>query len=272
MQKLDSIKYFKNITKESITHYKKNGFVIIKNFFDRNEIIKTKKEILNQIKRKKNHFFYYEKIDKKKRLRRIEKVSDYSNFAKRIILSEKIFSDLEKLENSKFVLFKDKLNFKMPGGSGFLPHIDGHFFWDDYKNIRQNGWYKYAKNFINLVIPLEKSNKNNGCIYISNKKNTKKLGKNFDLITKKLVLNTPNIKKNDFNKFSFYPIILDIGDVCFFNWKCAHYSEKNKSKSSRMIFYSTYSKKNNLINVRKKYYKDKLLSKNNKKNKSLLFN
>ena len=38
---------------------------------------------------------------------------------------------------------------------------------------------------------------------------------------------------------------MNIGDACFFNWKCAHYSKKNNSNNSRMIFYATYYKKKN---------------------------
>ena len=34
-------------------------------------------------------------------------------------------------------MFKDKLNFKYPGGNGYKPHIDGHFLWSD-KNKSTN--------------------------------------------------------------------------------------------------------------------------------------
>ena len=67
------------------------------------------------------------------------------------------------------------------------------------------------------------------------------------------------------------PIELKVGDVCLFNWKCAHYSENNYSNRSRMIFYATFCEKNKNKNLRKMYYRDKQNSYNSKKNKSLLF-
>ena len=73
------------------------------------------------------------------------------------------------------------------------------------------------------------------------------------------------------DKFNFNPIELDVGDICLFNWKCAHYSENNYSKKSRMIFYATFCRKNKSKNIRRMYYLDKLTSYNNKHNKSLLF-
>ena len=44
------------------------------------------------------------------------------------------------------------------------------------RNIRMGG-KKYSSNFINLVLPLEQSSIKNGCIYVANKKDTKKIGK-----------------------------------------------------------------------------------------------
>ena len=125
-----------------IKEYSDKGFFIIKNFFKKNKIIKLKKDILSKID-KKNYYFYYEKIKNKKKIRRIERVSDEIKSSKKIILSKKIFELLKVLNNKNYVLFKDKLNFKYPDGKGFLPHIDGHFLWLDKNNKYQKGWKKY---------------------------------------------------------------------------------------------------------------------------------
>jgi len=253
--------------------YKKDGFIIIRNFINK-EIIKNIKDEIDNNK-KTNKFFYYEKIKKKRKLRRIEKISDFSKGSKNLICSKKMLNTISLIENNKHELFKDKLNFKYPGGEGYTPHIDGHFLWKDKSNKSQKGWKKYSDNFINLVLPLEKTTKKNGCLYVAKKNDTLRIGKNFNEIAKKMTLTTPNIQRKDFKKFKFYPIELDVGDILLFNWKCAHHSKKNISKNSRMIFYATYYKKNNLSKkntIRLKYYKDKLNSKSGRKNKSLLFN
>jgi len=255
-------------------YYNSYGYVIIKNFFKKKNINTIKKKIVHNIKKKKNKFFYYEKISKnKKKLRRIEKITDYSKEAKKIIYSKEILNFINFLNNKKNVIFKDKLNFKYPGGEGYLPHIDGHFYWKKKDSKIQNGWKLYANTFTNFVIPLEKSNIDNGCLYVSNKNNTKILGNNWKKITDNLIKNTPNIKKKYLNKFKFKPAILDQGDILFFDWKCAHKSKKNYSNKSRMIFYATFcSNEKKIRNVRNKYYLDKLKSKNSIKFKSLQFN
>ena len=55
-----------------------------------------------------------------------------------------------------------------------------------------------------------------------------------------------------------------------FDWKCAHYSTKNKSKNSRMILYFTYCQ-NKSKKVRDKYYLDKKNSQTNEKFKGCIY-
>jgi 2-aminoethylphosphonate dioxygenase len=267
--------FTKNQIKKISTYYNVNGFVIIKNFFKSRYIENIKHNLLLNTQNKKGNFFYYENSkDHKKILRRIEKISDFSKSAKKLINSTKIIKLINEISIKKNILFKDKLNFKYPGGAGYMPHIDGHFFWKDKHNKLENGWSKYSNSFTNLVIPLEKSTVKNGCLYVAKKKDTQKLGDNWLSITQKLEKNSPNIKKKDLKKFIFKKIVLNTGDILIFDWKCAHYSKENNSNDSRMIFYSTYCEMNKKINnndFRKAYYRDKEHSKNNKKTKSLQF-
>ena len=257
---------------KTILNYKKNGWVIVKNFFKKKDIQNIKNQILNKISNtRKSKNFYYEKINNYKKLRRIEGISDFSAVSKKIIYSNRILKLIKDIKKKEFDLFKDKLNFKYPGGKGYLPHIDGHFFWKDKNNKIQNGWKKYADDFVNLVIPLEKSDKKNGCLYLAQKKNIKNLGNSFNKITKKMSMGTPNIKLRDKKKFNYTAAELEKGDICLFDWKCAHFSKNNNSNKSRMIFYATYYKKNGKNNIRNNYYLDKQSSLNDKKNKSLLF-
>jgi 2-aminoethylphosphonate dioxygenase len=257
---------------KTILNYKKNGWVVVKNFFKKKDIENIKNQILNKISNtRKSKNFYYEKIDNYKKLRRIERISDYSAVSKKIIYSNRILKLIKDIKKKEFDLFKDKLNFKYPGGKGYLPHIDGHFFWKDKNNKIQNGWKKYADDFVSLLIPLEKSDKKNGCLYLAQKKNIKNLGNSFNKITKKMSMGTPNIKLRDKKKFNYTAAELEKGDICLFDWKCAHFSKNNNSNKSRMIFYATYYKKNGKSNIRNNYYLDKQSSLNDKKNKSLLF-
>ena len=252
--------------------YNLNGYAVIKDFYNKELISNTKKYILKDIKKVEKEFTYYEKINNKRRLRRVEKICNHSKYVQKVINSKRIKDLLFFLTKKKNILFKDKLNFKYPGGKGYLPHIDGHFYWKDKNNIIQKGWGKYSNSFTNIVIPLETSDVKNGCLFVSKKKNIKKLGNTWKKITDKLIKNSPNIKKKDLKKFDFNPAILNPGNILIFDWHCAHKSLNNNSKLSRMIFYATYcSKIANNKNVRFKYYYDKKFSLNDNLIKSLQF-
>ena len=189
-----------------------------------------------------------------------------------LLKNKKLRLTLKKITNLKSYLFKDKLNFKFPRAGGFDPHIDGHFLWKNNNNKLKKGWSVYGKNFTNVVIPLEKSNVKNGCIYLAKKEYTKKyLGSDWSEISEKLIKYTPKIKSNYLKNIKFKPMIMDQRDVMFFDWKIIHHSKKNLSNKSRMIFYATYINSNkSKTKIIQKYYLDKLKSKNNIKNKSLI--
>tara|TARA_B100001057_G_scaffold469895_1_gene530674 strand:+ start:5668 stop:6453 length:786 start_codon:yes stop_codon:yes gene_type:complete len=250
--------------------YRKKGFLKINKFFKKSDIISVKNSIKKNINsNKNNHHFYYEKINNKQVLRRIEKISEFNKNAKKIILNKKIKKIINQLTKKKYKLFKEKLNFKYPGGVGFKPHIDGHFLWKDKKNKIRKGWSEYASDFLSIVIPLERVNMKNGCLEISSFAYTKKLGSNFKQITAKNIRFTPNIKKPYLKIFKWNSIEMEVGDILVFNWKCAHKSGKNLSSNSRMIFYATFYKTDKNKNIKNKYYLDKKNSQNPFKNKSL---
>lgn len=256
-----------------ILKYKNKGYLVIKNFFPKEKINSLKKKVLNISNGKNNNnHFHYEKINNKRVIRRIEKIYDQPA-VKKTLNQKKLNAAISKLLGGKSKLFKDKINFKLPGSVGFLPHIDGHFLWKNKKKQTMKGWSYYAKNFLNVVVPLEKSDERNGCLFVADIDYTKKvLGRNWEEIRSNLMPRTPLIRKKLLKKIKFKPIKLKAGDILFFDWKVCHFSKKNLSANSRIIFYLTYAQsKSSKKNIRKNYYLDKLNSKSPIKHKMAQF-
>ena len=239
-----------NINDKNIKNiFKDLGFIVLKNVI----LPETIKQILTEANQLIDNSlindpnFYLEDsvvVPHQKLLRRVEKISDYCSVNK-ITYSDLIRDFLNYLMDEDYILFKDKLNLKLPGGSGFRPHVDGHYYWVDHNYIRKKGWLEYGNNFINVVIPLEDSTIHNGCLEICPQKYTKKyLGDSWEEITNNLgVKNGLFIKENDLQKFPMINIEMLPGDIAFFSWLNVHGSKNNLSNQSRKIIYATYSPK-----------------------------
>jgi hypothetical protein len=63
---------------------------------------------------------------------------------------------VSELLGERAVLFKDKINFKMPGGAGFKVHQDA-----------QAGWHLYARFFISALVSIDRSTPDNGCLQMA---------------------------------------------------------------------------------------------------------
>ena len=57
------------------------------------------------------------------------------------------------LPGEEAVLYKDKINFKLPGGDGFELHQD-----------QQAGWGTYTDFFITALVSIDAATKENGCL------------------------------------------------------------------------------------------------------------
>ena len=226
-------------------NYEQFGFCIIKKFVNKNSVQRIKKfskniKITNP---KKNQIMkYYEKsvINKNKEiLVRAEYFYDFHKGLKKFIDSNKIHKILDLLMNGKCVLFKEKINFKPSGSRADKLHQDS-----------QGGWNKFSKNFISILVSIEKSKKINGCLEfdISGNNKNREIGKIFK------PLEVSKLKKPKFKSIELNP-----GDIVFFNHYIPHRSKPNKSNLNRTQLYITYNLKKD-GNFRKKYFKEKRAS------------
>ena len=222
--------------------YKQYGYCIKKNFIDIKSIQKIKKftQNIKKTKPKPNQIMkYYENSILKKNkeiLVRAEYFYDFHYGLKKFLDSKKIHKVLNFLMSGKCILFKEKINFKPSGCRADKLHQDS-----------QGGWNKFSKNFISILVSIEKSTKINGCLEFdtSGKNKNYSIGKIFK-----------PLKIKELNKPNFTSIELNTGDVVFFNQYIPHRSKPNKSNLNRTLLYITYNLKKD-GNFRKKYFKEK---------------
>lgn len=204
--------------------FDKDGFVHVKAFYTGEELTHLRKmtaEIQNTEEKVGGQMMWFEKssVDGSRILNRCE------DFCRRHKGMAAAFMDKDsKLRNfsaqvlrKKLILFKDKINFKLPGAGGFVAHQDS-----------AAGWGKYVDWFCSVAVFVDDSTVENGCLEVApGYHKNGLLGKEWEPIQD---LDLP------------YEIVqCKAGDLILFDSFVPHRSAPNNSKKQRRALIVTYN-------------------------------
>jgi len=143
------------------------------------------------------------------------------------------------MDGEEAVMFKEKINYKLPGGGEFKPHQDA-----------QAGWGQYGHTFhISVLITVDPSDMQNGCLEVVRGRHKDGL-----LGPEWAELGDEVVKEMKWEEVPTGP-----GDVLFFDSFVPHRSGNNLSSRPRRALYATYNKLSE-GECRARYYQDKRLS------------
>jgi hypothetical protein len=132
------------------------------------------------------------------------------------------------------VLFKEKINYKMPGGDGFKAHQDS-----------QAGWEAYASYFITAALAIDRSTVENGCLRVVAGERRKGLYRAWAPLTQEEVA-----------AMRFEDVPASPGDLVLFDSYTPHASEPNLSGDIRRMYFATYNRASEGDHMAR-YYADK---------------
>ena len=229
------------LSQNQLNYFKKNGFLLIHDLYDKKnmkEIIQWTDEVTNYPEVPNKYMMYFEesKLEKGKRiLSRMEDIEPFHQGFSGLFVRGEIQQVTSQLFNEEALLFKDKINFKMPGGDGFKAHQDV-----------QAGWDRYAKLHITALISIDSSTTKNGCLEIAAGNHDKGLiGEQW--------------KPLEEDALDYISVPTNPGDAIFFDSYIPHRSGPNMTDEKRRVLYITY----NAVSEgdhRRQYYTDKRLS------------
>ncbi len=121
------------------------------------------------------------------------------------------------LMDGAVLLFKEKINFKMPGAPGFKAHQD-----------QQAGWTRYAPLFVTALVTLDPATLENGCLeMVPGRHREGMIGEEWNPL--------------DETGLGLQPVPTQPGDVIFFDSFAPHASKPNFTDQSRRLLYLTYN-------------------------------
>jgi len=154
-------------------------------------------------------------------LNRIENLLPFHARFKSLATGAKMQGICGQLFGEPAVLFKDKINFKLPGGDGFASHQDV-----------QAGWSTYADLHITALITIDRSTVANGCLEMAAGRHDRGLiGSEWKPLT-----------DSELPDEAYVTIEAEPGDAVFFDSFAPHRSGPNRTHEARRVLYFTYNK------------------------------
>lgn len=232
------------LSDQAIAAFRRDGFVVVRNMFsaaDMEQIATWTDEVQNYPEIPGKYMMYFEKSLKnssERLLNRLENFYSYHDGFRTLFDSPTLRGAVSQLFGEPAVLFKDKINFKLPGGDGFRPHQD-----------QQAGWSTYADFFVTALVSIDEATVENGCLeLVAGFHQQGIIGKEWEPLS-------------DAQIAAMNPVACPTspGDVVFFDSYAPHGSGPNLSESQRRVLYVTYNKAS-AGDHRARYYADKRAS------------
>eukprot|EP00009_Paramoeba_aestuarina_P006295 CAMPEP_0201519014 /NCGR_PEP_ID=MMETSP0161_2-20130828/9685_1 /ASSEMBLY_ACC=CAM_ASM_000251 /TAXON_ID=180227 /ORGANISM="Neoparamoeba aestuarina, Strain SoJaBio B1-5/56/2" /LENGTH=272 /DNA_ID=CAMNT_0047916935 /DNA_START=49 /DNA_END=867 /DNA_ORIENTATION=+ len=239
------------LTQEQLASFACDGFLIAENFLTQEEadaLVGMSDELENMPDVRGSLWKYWNmqkpvegESQASRFLDRIENFVDFHEGWANLFLSQesKLVRATTELFGEEAILWKEKLNFKKPGSSGFAPHQDA-----------QAGWLEHKQTIhISVGVNIDETTIENGCLEMVRGKHTNGLiGPVRGDMSQDVV---------DSLKWEFLPA--KPTTVVFFDSFVPHRSEPNKTMKDRRVCLSTYAKQSEAdFYPRKTYFEDKL--------------
>ena len=145
-----------------VAQFRRDGCLIVRNMFNAETVtrlVQWTNEVRAAPETPGRHMVYYEDDMRRAGHRivsRIENFCPHFQAFDQFLNSAPALDCIGQLLGESAVMFKDKINFKLPGGDGFKAHQDV-----------QAGWDTYGSLHITLLITLDAATVENGCLEIA---------------------------------------------------------------------------------------------------------
>lgn len=226
------------LTAQQVAAFAATGCLVVRTGFDAGAVREVGRwcdELLALPEEPGKHWVFHEKslLDPGRDLvSRIEYIAPFHNgFA---VLAEALRAPVGQLLGEAALLFKEKVNFKMPGGEGFKAHQDA-----------QAGWTAYASFFVTAALCIDEATEQNGCLQLAAGQHKRGLSRLWE-----------PLGEEEMRGMEFRPCPTAPGDLVFLDSYAPHVSQPNLSDGMRRFYFATYNRRSEGDHLAR-YYADK---------------
>jgi hypothetical protein len=229
------------LTAAQIDRFACDGFAVVPGFFavaDVESIAAWTAEVFAWPERPGRHMVYYEDSllgHGGRIVQRIEDFATYHQGFRRLFTEGHLHGAASELLGEEAILFKDKINFEMPGGDGFKAHQDA-----------QAGWNVYAAYYVTVLASIDAATLENGCLeLVAGRHRGGLVGDEWR-----------PLGEDERRGMEFVPYPTQPGDAVFFDSYTPHRSGPNLTARPRRVLYVTYNRASE-GDHRARYFADK---------------
>ena len=200
-----------------------DGFLVVPGFFDAAataDLLRWTEDLADAPEAPGRHWVYHEDSLTEPGRRVIQRIENFCPFHPgfdEMVRRGALARWTAALMGGPVVLFKEKINFKMPGGPGFKAHQD-----------QQAGWTRYAPLFVTALVTLDPATLANGCLEMVPGHHREGL----------IGAEWKPLEESD---LALQAVPTEPGDVIFFDSFAPHASKPNLTDRPRRILYLTYN-------------------------------
>nr|POE54465.1 putative phytanoyl-coa dioxygenase [Quercus suber] len=229
------------LSAEQIAHFDEQGFLVLRateHGLVEPAMLQRWTEEVKNLPREHGKWMPYDEITKsgERQLMRTENFANYHAGFQSLLFGPGLTGILAQLTRDDVMLFKEKINYKLPGGNGFGAHLDAPAY-DHMGEIEHTT--------ANLAV--DAATVANGCVEVvhgSHRMDVKLAGGGA-------------IDRAWEAGQTWIPVELAPGDLLMFGSHLAHRSAPNHTTSPRASVYATYHNKSDGQQLREKYYADR---------------
>lgn len=227
---------------EALAHFDSTGWVPVPGFFSAEEIAVISRwtdELLARPEAIGEHWVYRQPslLDPtRKVVQRIENFCPFHAGFDALARNSRLSQAMEQILGGPVALFKEKINYKEPGGEGFKLHQD-----------QQAGWSRYAPAFVTVMICVDPATEENGCL---------EMAEGLARLDRLIADEWRPINEQEAASFFLRAVPTQPGDIAFFDSYIPHGSQDNLSSQHRRLVFFTYNSAQ-YGDVRAPYHRDK---------------
>lgn len=201
----------------------RDGYLVVRGFYDAaamRDLLAWTDELMAAPEAPGRQMVYYEDSLAEPGRRVVQRIENFCPFHPgfdAVVRGGRMLDWVAALLGGSAVLFKEKVNLKLPGASGFKAHQD-----------QQAGWTRYAPLFLTALVTLDPATVENGCLEMAPGRHKEGLiGEEWNPL--------------DEDGLALVPVPTAPGDVIFFDSFAPHASKPNPTDQARRILYLTYN-------------------------------